>query len=227
MSCKTGSIFAALFVRNEAEAHQLTPWNTVDILYLGHCKTSKSCLIIHTVYFLLILCACAACLPSEAPWECVICLTSLGQYSLLPKKCLWSHFCSVLRHWFGFFHQIFAFSCTVNKPLINKAGFVFQMFSFVLNCVCAPTTNARLCASFLCARVHKRRRSELFLFLYIFLATSPFLVLCPPTQNGAILSPSVPEMKYKPLKCILILPCRLRLKNKHTHTHTCLHAHTH
>ena len=78
-------------------------------------------------------------------------------------------------------------------------------------------------------RVHKRRLRELFLFLYVFVATSPCLVLCPPTQNGAILSPSVPEMKYKPLKCILILPCRLRLKNKHAHacTHTQTHTHTH
>ena len=76
-------------------------------------------------------------------------------------------------------------------------------------------------------RVHKRHRSELFLFLYVFVATSSCLVLCPPTQSGAILSPSVPEMKYKPLKCILILPCRLRLKNKHTYTHTHTHTHTH
>lgn len=71
--------------------------------------------------------------------------------------------------------------------------------------------------------------ASFFPFLYVFVASSPCLVLCPPTQNGAILSPSVPEMKYKPLKCILILPCRLRLKNKHTHAcmHTDTHTHTH
>lgn len=97
------------------------------------------------------------------------------------------------------------------------------MLSFVLNCVCAQTTVTCLCTSFLCVCAQTASERALS-FFSVFVATSPFLMLCPPTQNGAILSPSVPEMKYKPLKCILILPCRLRLKNKRTHA--CTHTHT-
>lgn len=140
----------------------------------------------------------------------------------------------VVLHYFkvsASFHHTLAFRCTIQNrtrkcrlikldlyfncsPLCSIVVFLgfflqeLQMLGSVPLCVCMCVYTNGITATF-------------FFFSYsACVATSPFLMLCSPTQNGAILSPSVPEMKYKPLKCILILPCRPRLKNKHVYTHT-------
>lgn len=124
-----------------------------------------------------------------------------------------------LHRFLFFFVYFWGFFLTVKDTLIDKTGFVFQMFSLVLNCICTQTTITQLGVFFPACACKNGTRARVS-FLYVFVASSPWLVLCPPTQNRAILSPSIPEMKYKPLKCILIFPCRPCLKNTHTHTDT-------
>ncbi len=230
MCCKTESIFAALPVWNRAEAHRLTPWNIVDTLYLGpfqSLQNIKKSLYYSYCVFLLILCACAAYLPSEAPRECVICLTSPGQHSLILKY-PWSYFCSAFRRWLGCFHQIPSFELySKQKHWLIKLDLYFkcsalcsivfvhklQMLGFV------PPSSVR---------VHKRRQSELFL---------PFMFLLLPRHSLCC----VRQLRMEPFCLLQFLKWNISLLNAYlscpadcasrTNTHmparTRTHTHTH